>query len=47
MAAQLARELGRADDARDFAARGLVAARKAGDAHTASEIEAFVSLLGG
>ncbi len=45
MAAQLARELGHVDVARDFAARGLAAAQKAGDAHTASEIEAFVGLL--
>lgn len=45
MAAQIARELGRIDDARDFAARGLDVAKKAGDSHTVSEIEAFVGML--
>jgi len=47
MAAQVARELGRAEMARGFAERGLVRSRAAGDAHTASEIEAFLALLGG
>jgi len=45
MAAQVARELGRVDEARAFAARGLEAAKTAGDSHTASEIEAFVGML--
>ena len=45
MAAQLARELGRVEEARGFAARGLEAAKKAGDSHTASEIDAFVGML--
>lgn len=45
MAAQLAAELGKTDDASRFAGLGLERAQRAGDGHAASELQAFLSTL--
>jgi tetratricopeptide (TPR) repeat protein len=45
MAAQTAEELGRIDEARGFADRGIERARSAGDAHALSELEGMRSAL--
>ena len=45
MAAQVASELGRTDEARSFAERGLEVARKAGDGHALSELTSFLGTL--
>ena len=39
-------ELGRADEARSWYVRGIEAARRAGDAHAAGELQAALDLLG-
>lgn len=46
MAAQLADELGKREDARGWADRGLVVAQKKGDGHAASELTTFRNTLG-
>lgn len=45
MAAQVAAELGRGDDARGFAERGVEKARAAGDGHALSELSSFLTTL--
>jgi predicted Zn-dependent protease len=45
MAAQLAQELGRADEARGFADRGIQQARASGDGHALSELTTLRSTL--
>lgn len=45
MAGQVASELGRPDEARRFAERGIEVAQRAGDAHAASELASFVATL--
>jgi hypothetical protein len=45
MAAQLAAELGRAEDARAFAERGVERARQAGDAHALSELTQLLGTI--
>lgn len=45
MAAQLAAELGRGDEARALAERGIERARAAGDGHALSELTSFVGTL--
>lgn len=45
MAAQLAAVLGRRDEARAWAERGLVQARTKGDAHALSELQSFLGSL--
>lgn len=45
MAAQLAQELGRGDEARGFAERGIERARTAGDDHALSELTTLRSTL--
>lgn len=46
MAAQLAHELGRTDDARAWADLGIERAQAANDAHTLSELGTFKATLG-
>jgi tetratricopeptide (TPR) repeat protein len=43
---QTLEKLGRLDDARSFYRRGLEATRRSGDAHTHSEIQAALDILG-
>ncbi|MGE0788872.1 MAG: tetratricopeptide repeat protein [Sandaracinaceae bacterium] len=45
MAAQLAQELERDDDAKQLATAGLERAKAAGDGHAASELEGLLNLL--
>jgi tetratricopeptide (TPR) repeat protein len=45
MAAQVAQELDRLDDARAWAEQGLEQAKKKGDAHAASELDQFLAVL--
>ena len=45
MAAQVASELGRTDEARRFGERGLEVARTAGDGHALSELTSFLGTL--
>lgn len=45
MAAQVADELGKREDARSWADRGLVVAQKKGDGHAASELATFRATL--
>ena len=45
MAAQVAQELDREDDARVWAERGVEAAQAKGDAHAARELEQFLATL--
>lgn len=45
MAAQVAQELDREEDARRFAERGLERAQAKGDGHAASELQGFLDLL--
>jgi hypothetical protein len=46
MAAQVADELGKREEARSWADRGLVIAQKKGDGHAASELATFRNTLG-
>ena len=46
MAAQLADEVSKRDEARAWADRGLVVAQKKGDGHAASELTTFRNTLG-
>lgn len=46
MAAQIAGELGREDEARDWATRGVGHASAQGETKAASELSAFLDLLG-
>jgi uncharacterized protein HemY len=45
-AARVLQQLGREDDAAEVARAGVVAARKVGDEHAASELEFFLDSLG-
>lgn len=45
MAAQLAGEIGRVDDARSWCVRGIEAAQRAGDQHALSELMTFQATL--
>ncbi|AKF06029.1 tetratricopeptide repeat protein [Sandaracinus amylolyticus] len=45
MGAQVAAELGRTDEARAFAQRGIEQARAGGDGHALSELDSFLATL--
>ncbi|UJR81278.1 tetratricopeptide repeat protein [Sandaracinus amylolyticus] len=45
MGAQVAAELGRADEARAFAERGIEKARAGGDGHALSELTSFLATI--